>query len=435
MKKIIYFVLIISIFFPNNNIFGQSYSGIQVNLNVNGCNNNGTCEAIIGEDQNSCPADCSVVIPPSTPTLSFFAGGRLIEKNFFINLSTISYTDKTLISWDSDIYSSYTIKWGINQNSNYLENQKKSIFFTKDHKELITNLKDGTIYFFQIKAQDSSGSSDFYSGIFKTQDIPEKNPPQNPTNFKGEIVDSTIKLTWQNTTDKDFSYNRILKSTDGYINSPFYGKLIYEGVNNSYQDNDVLPNKTYFYTIFSRDLDGNFSSGAITKVNFIKNLIDKNDNLETKDDKNKDVFFVIQKDKINIFGDSVRLAINKNLPIEISTKWTNKDLKQQNLLVKVFEKDELLGEYVMSKNDFGFKAEIPAFKKDGNFTIAIYSSNENKLQEIKKGDFFSKYNNFSINKNPEEIKTFLVKDNRFPIFLVIILFLFFRHFFLLRKMI
>ncbi len=60
------FYILILFLFPLS-LFAQIQTqseSMDVNLIVEGCNNNSICESIIGEDINSCPLDCPVVVVP-----------------------------------------------------------------------------------------------------------------------------------------------------------------------------------------------------------------------------------------------------------------------------------------------------------------------------------------------------------------------------------
>ena len=63
-KKFFILIFIFSILLGAMQSFAQSNS-IQIDLGVEGCNNNGICEPGIGETLINCPIDCAVVTPPS----------------------------------------------------------------------------------------------------------------------------------------------------------------------------------------------------------------------------------------------------------------------------------------------------------------------------------------------------------------------------------
>ena len=86
ITKIISFIFIL--FLLNSNIV-HLYAGsnsIQIDLGVNGCNNNGICEPSTGETSLSCPVDCAVVTPPPSPSRG--GGGYYTQENIYLyNLS------------------------------------------------------------------------------------------------------------------------------------------------------------------------------------------------------------------------------------------------------------------------------------------------------------------------------------------------------------
>ena len=94
-------------------------------------------------------------------------------------------------------------------------------------------------------------------------------PPQNPLKVQAVVNVNGIALSWLNPPDKDFSYIRIMRNEDRFHSDPFSGKLIYEGAKQYFFDKNVVAGTKYFYTLFSRDTTGNFSSGsAVSAITF-----------------------------------------------------------------------------------------------------------------------------------------------------------------------
>ena len=72
-----------------------------------------------------------------------------------------------------------------------------------------------------------------------------------------------LRLSWVNAIDPDFDVVRVLRSEDFYLTNPFAGRVVYEGAGTTVIDVETEKGKTYYYTIFSRDGSGNYSSGSI----------------------------------------------------------------------------------------------------------------------------------------------------------------------------
>ncbi len=87
--------------------------------------------------------------------------------------------------------------------------------------------------------------------------------PTNVSFLKAESEDEKIKLSWINSNDSDFARVKINRSQKSYLLSPNEGKIIYDGSGTFFIDTNLKNGQSYFYTVFSYDKAGNYSSGAI----------------------------------------------------------------------------------------------------------------------------------------------------------------------------
>ncbi len=141
--------------------------------------------------------------------------------------------------------------------------------FQNEHIFSLQNLKEDTLYYYQIVAKDNQGNritSQVFN--FRTLSKQDNEPPANPSNFTAEIKGLGIYLFWSNPIDSDFSNVILLKDTREPPTSPFSGRKIYEGTNESFIDEDIIQGETFYYTLFSVDTSGNVSSGTILKIIF-----------------------------------------------------------------------------------------------------------------------------------------------------------------------
>lgn len=91
-------------------------------------------------------------------------------------------------------------------------------------------------------------------------------PPVNVSNFEAIAGDSEIFLSWLNPQDEDFDGVRVMGSTIFYPSSPSEGILLYGGKRSSFQAIGLTNGVQYYYTVFSYDRAGNFSSGAVVSA-------------------------------------------------------------------------------------------------------------------------------------------------------------------------
>lgn len=300
-KITIIFVLILIFFLNYSFSFAQTQNGINVNLNVAGnCNNNGVCEA--GEDMFSCSFDCTPVTPPNTGGGGGSGSVPLPMNNVFKNLTVEVGFHSAIIKWYSVMPTMSVLRFG--DNLDYKNGVIKNINFVFEHRVEINNLKDGTIYYFSIQAENLLKKiNTLENQTFKTLSMPDTTSPENPTNIVIERDASGFVIHWENPIDEDFDYVRVLRGADKKKIGPFYGKVVYEGRGQYLRDVDVLPGKEYVYSFFSRDKIGNYSSGVAVRASFSLPVLDK-ENIKTGDqidEKEVSKYLIIKiqdKDKI-----------------------------------------------------------------------------------------------------------------------------------------
>jgi hypothetical protein len=93
--------------------------------------------------------------------------------------------------------------------------------------------------------------------------ILDMTPPLNVSNLEAKALDNKIDLDWQNPADQDFKEVWVLRSETFYPSYSFEGVLVYKGQDNHFSDQGVRNGIRYYYTVFSSDRAGNFSSGAV----------------------------------------------------------------------------------------------------------------------------------------------------------------------------
>lgn len=429
--------LVIFLFLANFSISNAASSGINVNLKVGECNNNGICEVGQGEDFFSCPADCTPVVVPPTPGHNgsgTTTGSNLVMDNVFNDLTVEVSYNSAIIKWKSVIPTISNMKWGTNPD--YKDGVIKNINFLLDHKVELTNLKDGTLYYFSIQTDNLLGeTTSLDNQIFRTLSLLDTTPPSNPTNVKASSDLSGITISWDNPTEEDFDYVRVMRNDDRYYGSPFIGHLVYEGSGKYFTDSNVIKNHKYFYSLFSRDKAGNYSSGSL--VSIIHNPLGL-DNwgsdltpIETVSPL-PNIFTITQNSSAYDFYPGSVFNLSGDEPINIKTNYFSR-IEDDDMWVEIRNSDGIIiNQYFFSRildKDGFINVTIPTFESGGYYRVAIYKYNNGVSQMVN-------YGSFDITKTKDLSKTawsFWFVFWFIIFILLILLFLFFFFFRILPK--
>jgi len=285
-----------------------------------GCNNNGTCESARGETTANCPNDC--------PAAGGGGAGNIdISVPNIYNLSIFPTTYSAVIKWQTSEKTITNLFWG--KTSDYKEGTIAKADYATQHSVLIENLTPNSSYHFQIKVEDASGNKTFSQDqSFKTMALPDEIPPSNVSNLEAEEGDAQLKISWQNPPDPDFEEVRIVKNNQFYPQDTNDGEIVYQGKAEHFIDEDVL-DEDYYYTIFSYDKQGNYSSGAIIKgkpkkappappkLPLVPPLEPPVIPFEIGKLKLKDIAFIQNGKKLSIQNSSILADTNKPLKISI----------------------------------------------------------------------------------------------------------------------
>ncbi len=129
--------------------------------------------------------------------------------------------------------------------------------------------KNDTISYFYDSANEPLASWDFpdtwieQDGAFPLLAwLHDSVPPDSPTDFSGTASGDAVHLSWVNPTDGDFASVSIYGSTSAYIESAGGGSAVVTGLPDTSWDVYPLADGTYYYTIFAKDTNDNYSAPA-----------------------------------------------------------------------------------------------------------------------------------------------------------------------------
>jgi hypothetical protein len=247
------------------------------------------------------PSDFSLVFPatPSIasgsvqqriPTKSPTKNAPQVPAPGIVGLLSISPSiDRATLNFKTSLPTILNISWG--ETATYEQGSSADSWYYQKHTKDITGLKPGTRYYYRLELRDTLGRIVNYEGFFITtaSDAVAKLPVVNdflmrPGNSPGEVL-----LSWNvrdalesvalederrinnaasvSGTDeviqKKKLFVRLTRSEFGYSTDPREGKVIYEGSGQQATDTGLEEGKTYYYSIFVMDQNGEHSAPAI----------------------------------------------------------------------------------------------------------------------------------------------------------------------------
>ena len=172
--------------------------------------------------------------------------------------------DSALVNFSTNYPTQAKLFWGTT--NDYELGSVSGLFYDFDHTVKIDNLDPGRTYFFKIEVVNGVGRMKTLEGSFQTQIAAEESPLANVTDFRAVPQENSIALSWKNPLSPAFDSVRLVRSDKFFPRDIYEGETVYEGSAESFQDSDVSIGVTYYYSIFARDAQGNYSSGALAQA-------------------------------------------------------------------------------------------------------------------------------------------------------------------------
>ena len=206
-------------------------------------------------------------IPPETiPSVTL-----PVISNIQVTVSTSSAT----IFWKTNVPTNSEVRYGA---TSVYDQKKADSNFKTDHQITLNQLTPNSTYHFQIISVDNSdyhvSSTD---NTFTT--LEEKMLPQNVSDLKIATSSQKILLSWKNPASQKtnfFDGVRVVRKINSPSANPNDGTIIYTGLEESFVDPGALENTQYFYSVFTFNHDGNFSSG-VSAEGLLPSTISRND--------------------------------------------------------------------------------------------------------------------------------------------------------------
>ncbi len=304
---------------------------------------------------------------------------------------TTSY-DSATINWVTQDLALSRVSWGTNPD--YRDGTVAGEQYTKNHSALISDLLPNKRYYFQIISTGTNGAESKYQDVFVTLSPPDTEPPSNVSEFSATPQLKHIHLSWNNPTESDFNLVRIVKSEKFFPLDPLNGAVIYEGLGSNFYDDNVVPGVIYFYTAFSKDTTGNYSSGSVSYT-----MIASSDEVNTDPTapavdiqlpsvKNPPLipslfkdFNFSYRDGLTLDLDNPVIPVGQGLEISIPRSRLPEDGSFLTLTVADPEKKSSSSTYLFfyDKESGEYRVKTPAFKNPKNYALVVTVFNSTKL--------------------------------------------------------
>lgn len=205
------------------------------------------------------------------------------------NISVNPSQTSAVISFNTNENSTAQVNYGINAGlgSNALEGGVAGT----THEITLLGLSPSTTYFFKIIATDSvlnSGNSSVLN--FKTNK--DTIAPPDVSNLNIATGTSFLSLSWINPSLSfvpDFAGVKVLRKTVTNATTPTdnTATVVYNGTAQNYNDNSVVLNTMYYYTVFSYDQSFNYSPGVFVSGKLLSVISEICDNKVDDDNDSK----------------------------------------------------------------------------------------------------------------------------------------------------
>jgi len=260
-KKFQIVICIIALFNPISLVLAVSDAIDVIQQVIKGipCNYNGICEPQWGETAEFC-SDCggAVYISPSLPIVvaESIPEHPEIPKSLIINNNAVYTTslDVTLSLSAENVF-----QMAISNSPDFAGISWEPYQTTK--KWTLTKGDGKKTVYAKFRSPDGGVSQ-----VISDTIILDTTQSTNVFNFEAIAGDSQITLSWQNPPDPDFKAVKIMRSEKFYPSDPSDGISVYDGKGTSFLDKGLKNGVRYYYTAFTYDKIGNYSSGAITSA-------------------------------------------------------------------------------------------------------------------------------------------------------------------------
>lgn len=197
-------------------------------------------------------------------TGSFTTLGIDLTPPIISNVSSTPGVTTAVITFDTNELATSQVSYG--SNTSYGSSAPEGEPANTTHSVILPGLLPNRTYHFKVVATDTHNNEGATGDFFFTT-LPDHIPPPNVTAYQLTTTSNSIILNWTNPdllTTPDFSGVKIVRSINSQATGPNDpgASLTHTTSAETFTDDNVLANIDYYYSIFSFDTSGNYSSGV-----------------------------------------------------------------------------------------------------------------------------------------------------------------------------
>lgn len=322
------------------------------------------------------------VTPVATSTPVSQSTQTFILKKFDIK----SGLNFATLNWETSKPGRYELRWG--RTTSYEIGYLISDVYKQTQTLTLTDFEPGTKYSYELVLYDALGTTVKKTGVFTT-DSQINNSVPNVNNLKATTLSNgDVSLSYDVPSSIEDLAVRIVRSRFGYPRDPNDGAIVYDGFAGAFVDTTAFgAGEVEYYTVFSRGIDGTYSSGAVTAAYAVPSVpaLPVGEDGETlppppepdiKTDKfvfnPKDLLFVVKSEKQSFADADLEIPSGVNFLVSLPTASTPDTLK--SIVLSFLDvNSKLSGAYLLRINKDGnaYEAVIDSTNFKGDYVVKL----------------------------------------------------------------